>query len=142
MNRRWSMAGILYFGLAAAAQGQTAPGDVTDNPNVITVTAQAMPLASTSASVTVLTRDYIESSHAENAADLLRAAPFLQIAQSGASGGLTTITIRGGKPNFTMVTIDGIPVNDITTTLGGSFDFSSLPIDNIEQVEIVRGPLS
>ena len=136
------MAGILYFGLAAAAQGQTAPGDVTDNPNVITVTAQAMPLASTSASVTVLTRDYIESSHAENAADLLRAAPFLQIAQSGASGGLTTITIRGGKPNFTMVTIDGIPVNDITTTLGGSFDFSSLPIDNIEQVEIVRGPLS
>ncbi len=144
MNRQGNVAGILLFGVAAAtACGQTAPGNANvDNPNVVTVTAHAMPLASTSASVTVLTRDYIESSHAENAADLLRAAPFLQIAQSGASGGLTTVTIRGGKPNFTLVMIDGIEVNDITTTLGGSFDFSSLPIDNIEQVEIVRGPLS
>jgi iron complex outermembrane receptor protein/vitamin B12 transporter len=101
-----------------------------------------MPLSATSASVTVLTRDVIEASHAATAADLLRAAPFLQIAQSGAPGGLTTATVRGGKPNFTLVMIDGIPVNDITNLLGGSFDLSSLPVDNIEQVEIVRGPLS
>jgi outer membrane cobalamin receptor len=101
-----------------------------------------MPLAATSASVTILTRDYIESSRADNAADLLRTAPFLQVAQSGAPGGLTTVTIRGGKPNFTLVLMDGIPVNDITNLLGGSFDFSSLALDNIEQVEIVRGPLS
>ena len=101
-----------------------------------------MPLSATSASVTVLTREVIENSHAATAADLLRAAPFLQIAQSGAPGGLTTVTIRGGKPNFTLVMIDGIPVNDSTNLLGGSFDLSSLPVDNIEQVEIVRGPLS
>jgi outer membrane cobalamin receptor len=101
-----------------------------------------MPLSATSASVTVLNREYIENSHADTAADLLRAAPFLQIAQSGASGGLTTVTIRGGKPNFTLVMIDGVPVNDITNLLGGSFDLSSLPVDNIERVEIVRGPLS
>jgi outer membrane receptor protein involved in Fe transport len=71
-----------------------------------------------------------------------RGAPFLQLGQSGASGGLTTVTIRGGKPNFTLVLLDGIPVNDITNLLGGSFDFSSLALDNIERVEIVRGPLS
>ena len=123
------------------AYGQTLPS-AGDGTTVVTVTAQAMPLASTSASVTILTRDYIESSHADNAADLLRSAPFLQVAQSGASGGLTTVTIRGGKPNFTLVLIDGIPVNDPTNLLGGSFDFSSLAVDNIEQVEIVRGPLS
>lgn len=120
------------------AQGQEPPPD----PTVVTVTAQPMPLSTTSASVTVLNREYIENSHVDTAADLLRAAPFLQIAQSGASGGLTTVTIRGGKPNFTLVMIDGVPVNDVTNLLGGSFDLSSLPADNIERVEIVRGPLS
>lgn len=109
---------------------------------VVTVTAQPMPLSVVPGSVTVLSRDYIESSKADNAADLLRSAPFLDFAQTGASGGFTTITIRGGKPNFTLVMIDGIPVNDITNLLGGSFDLSSLPIDDIERVEIVRGPLS
>lgn len=101
-----------------------------------------MPLSETSASVTILDREFIESSHADTAADLLRAAPFVDIAQNGASGGLTTISIRGGKPNFTLVMIDGVPVNDITNLLGGAFDLSSLPVDNIERVEIVRGPLS
>ncbi len=119
-----------------------APVENSQDPTVVTVTARAMPLSSTSASVTVLTRDYIDSSHADSAADLLRSTPFLQIAQSGSSGGLTTVTIRGAKSSFTLIMIDGIPVNDITTLLGGSFDLSSLPIDSIEQVEIVRGPLS
>jgi vitamin B12 transporter len=141
MSFRWSRlifaAGLMI--LAPLGQAQV-PDNTT--PTVVTVTAHAMPLTATSASVTVLSRDYIESSHADNAADLLRSAPFLQIGQSGASGGLTTVTIRGGKPNFTLVMIDGIPVNDITNLLGGSFDLSSLPIVNIEQVEIVRGPLS
>jgi iron complex outermembrane receptor protein/vitamin B12 transporter len=111
-------------------------------PTVVTVTTQAIPVAASSASVTILSRDYIENSHAETAADVLRNAPFLQIAQSGAIGGLTTVTVRGAKPNFTLVMIDGIPVNDITNILGGSFDLSSLAISNIDRVEIVRGPLS
>lgn len=127
---------------ATAAVPPLGGGREGEGPTVVTVTAQAMPLSATSASVTVLTRDYIEGSHADNAADLLRAAPFLQMSQSGASGGLTSVTIRGGKPNFTMVMIDGIPVNDSTNILGGSFDFSNLPVDNIQQVEIIRGPLS
>jgi vitamin B12 transporter len=109
---------------------------------VVTVTDRAMPLSETAASVTILDQEFIRSTHADTAADLLRAAPFVDIAQNGASGGLTTLSIRGGKPNFTLVMIDGVPVNDITNLLGGAFDFSSLPVDNIERVEIVRGPLS
>src|ERR1700728_1313379 len=109
---------------------------------VVTVTDRAMPLSETAASVTILDQEFIRSTDADTAADLLRAAPFVDIAQNGASGGLTTLSIRGGKPNFTLVMIDGVPVNDITNLLGGAFDFSSLPVDNIERVEIVRGPLS
>jgi len=121
------------------------PGPVSpygDDPNVVTVSGRALPLSAVSAAVTVLNHDYIERSHAATATELLREVPFLYLSQNGATGGLTTVTIRGGKPNFTLVMIDGIPVNDITNILGGSFDFSSLSTDNIEQVEIVRGPLS
>ena len=111
-------------------------------PTVVTVTGQATPLSATSAAVVVLPRQAIEDGHSENAADLLRQLPFLFVTQSGARGGLTTITLRGGKPNFTVVMFDGIPLNDITNVLGGSYDFSTMSADGIEQVEIVRGPLS
>jgi outer membrane cobalamin receptor len=111
-------------------------------PTVITVTGQATPVSATSASVMVVTRQVIEDSHAENVADVLRQVPFLFVAQSGARGGLTTITLRGGKPNFTVVLYDGIPINDIADVLGGSYDLSTMSTDGIEQIEIVRGPLS
>jgi outer membrane cobalamin receptor len=111
-------------------------------PTVVTVTGQATAVSATSAAVEILTRKAIDDGHAENVADLLRQIPFLFVAQSGARGGLTTITLRGGKPNFTTVLFDGVPVNDITNVLGGSYDFSTMSACAIEQIEIVRGPLS
>ena len=102
----------------------------------------SVPLSQVDAAVTVLTREEIEESRAENLTELLRQIPFLHISQTGARGGLTTVTLRGGEPNFTLVLIDGVPVNDITNLLGGSYDFSTLSTDNIEQIEIVRGPMS
>jgi len=130
------------YGLYAQSGPPAGSESLPPVTTVVTVSARATPLEDSSASVTVLTRDYIEASHAQSAADLLRMAPFLQFAQPGGAGGMATITIRGSKPSYVMVLIDGIQANDITTLLGGSFDFSTLPLDNIEQVEIVRGPLS
>lgn len=112
------------------------------DPVVVTVSSQAIPLSAASASITVLTREFIENSRTETVAELLRMVPFLNLSQAGGMGGLTTVTIRGGEPNFTLVMVDGIPMNDPTNILGGSFDFSSLSTDNVDQIEIVRGPLS
>jgi vitamin B12 transporter len=129
--------------LAVLANGQSANDERPKiEPTVVTVAGEALPLSAASASVTVLTRDDIENSRTGSVADLLRQIPFIEMAQTGGRGGLTTITVRGGKPNFTMVMIDGIPVNDISDLLGGSYDFSTLSTANIDQVEIVRGPLS
>ena len=111
-------------------------------PTVVTVSAEALPLSASSAAVTILTEEFIRDSHAENMMDLLRQVPFLYLSQTGGRGGLTTVTIRGGDPNFTLVMVDGIPVNDPTNILGGSFDFSTLSVVNIKQIEIVRGPMS
>ncbi|MCH2695102.1 MAG: TonB-dependent receptor [Acidobacteriia bacterium] len=111
-------------------------------PTVVTVSAEALPLSASSAAVTILTEEFIRGSHAGNMMDLLRQVPFLYLSQTGGRGGLTTVTIRGGDPNFTLVMVDGIPVNDPTNILGGSFDFSTLSVENIKQIEIVRGPMS
>ena len=46
--------------------------------------------------------------------------------------------MRGGESKFTKVLVDGVPVNDA----GGAFDFSALTTDNIERIEVVRGPAS
>jgi outer membrane cobalamin receptor len=136
---------VVLVGVSDAAAQQTPTQPSSQIPpvvNVITVSAQAIPLEMAPATVSVITRDFIESAHAESFADLIRQIPNLYLSQTGQGGGLTTITIRGGKPNFTFVLIDGIPLNDIGNILGGSFDFSSLSPDNIERIEIVSGPFS
>src|ERR1019366_1640527 len=98
-----------------------------------------MPLSAVPSSVVVLSRETIENSRAENVGDVLRQVPFLFLTRAGGAGGLTTVTLRGGKPNFTLVMLDGIPVNDISDTLGGSFDFAALSTSNVDHIEIVRG---
>lgn len=130
----------LFFGALAALSLPAQP--VRQEPTVITVTGRPTPVSQEAASVTVLDRQSIERSHARTAADLLRQVPFLSLTQAGPRGSLTTVTLRGAKPNFTLVLVDGVAVNDISNTLGGSYDFSSLSTDSIEQIEIVRGPMS
>ncbi|HEV3037000.1 MAG TPA: TonB-dependent receptor [Candidatus Angelobacter sp.] len=135
---------VLLATLAANAQTSgTAPAIAPEAPPVvIEVTGEGVPESASSASLVVLTREEIEQKHASDFADLLRDVPFLHVAQNGSRGSLASGTIRGGKPNFTLILVDGTPVNDISNVLGGSVDLSSISTDNIERVEIMRGPLS
>ncbi len=130
---------ILFLFAQANAEPEALP---VAEPVMVTVSAQAQPLSVTPASVTVINREQIERSRAANIVELFREVPFVYMSQNGATGGLSTATIRGGDPNFTLVMLDGIPLNDPTNILGGSFDLSSLSLDNVERIEIVRGPLS
>jgi outer membrane cobalamin receptor len=111
-------------------------------PTVVEVTAEAVPVEATSASVTILNRSDIEEAHAPNLATLLHTVPFLNVEQNGSMGSFTTVTVRGGKPNFTLVLLNGTPINNITNILGGSVDLSTISPDDIQRIEIVRGPLS
>lgn len=64
------------------------------------------------------------------------------VQQAGGRGSVVSLFIRGAKPNFTLVLINGVKVNDPTNTRGGSFDVSTLSLDDIVRVELVRGPAS
>ena len=107
-----------------------------------TATVRERPLSSATGSVTVLDRAAIAASGARTVADLLRFVPGLEVTGNGTRGGFTTAEIRGGDPNFTLVLLDGVPLNDSTYQVGDVFDLEGLPAFAVERIEVVRGPLS
>ena len=105
-------------------------------PVVITATRVALP--ATTVAATVLSGDALRARGITHVADALRAVPGLAVVQTGSFGGATALYIRGGESGYTRVLIDGVPVNDP----GGDFDFSQLTTEDVDRIEIVRGPAS
>ena len=103
----------------------------------VVITAQAEPTLTeqTTAPVSIITRDEIEQRQSVGLADLLSVSTGIAIGRTGPAGGTASVFLNGGNSNFTKVLVDGAPINP-----PGSFvDFSSLTLDNIDKVEIVRG---
>ncbi len=71
-------------------------------------------------------------------ADVLRDIPGAAIASFGPAGSQTSLFLRGGNSDYVKVLLDGVPLNQP----GGLFDFANLTTDNIQRVEVVRGPAS
>ncbi len=133
---------ILLIGVAlgglSGLQAQE-PADTTRlDPVVVTATRVPTPQASVTATVTVLDGAALEAQGIRMIGDALRTVPGLDVVQSGSYGGLTSVFVRGGESDYVKVLIDGVPVNEP----GGAFDFSTLSIENVERIEIVRGPVS
>jgi len=127
---------------AQTSSGQPSQPPIRQEDLVTTVSSEPLPVSATAASITVISEQQIQESGTQNVSDILRQVPFLHLQRAGGQGGLTTVFMRGAKENLVVVMIDGIPVNDLTNTLGGSFDFSTLSTDNVERIEVVRGPMS
>ncbi|TAJ98546.1 MAG: TonB-dependent receptor [Candidatus Manganitrophaceae bacterium] len=108
-------------------------------PVFVTATRTEVPLQETAASVTIIDRKTIEEKHLITVADALREVPGLDVVAQGGLGATTSVFTRGTDSAHTLVLIDGVPVNDPNS---GAFDFSNLTVDNIERIEVIRGPQS
>ncbi|MDR4498034.1 MAG: TonB-dependent receptor [Candidatus Scalindua sp.] len=107
---------------------------------VVTATRTETPASQLIDSVTTITRKQMaEQRKARLVLETLRSVPGLNILKSGGIGRLTNVTLRGSSPKHVLVMIDGVQVNSPTT---GDFDFANLTTDNLERVEVVRGPQS
>jgi len=84
----------------------------------------------------------ISASNAATVSELLQQVAGLHISQQGGAGGISNLYLNGADPNFTVVLLNGIQLNDPTNTHGGSFDFSDLDIGSVERIEIVKGSQS
>jgi len=136
----WFMVLWCFFGFSAFAQEES-----VKIKEVIVTASRIEEVASEAASATtVLTAKELKEKGITNVMDALREVPGVQIVQCGAFGGLATPFVRGGGNGQALVMIDGVPVWDPVATAVGDFSafLPHLPIEQIDKIEIVRGPQS
>ena len=91
--------------------------------------------------VTVLSREQIVRSQATSTLELLRQVPGVDIVRPGGDGQQTSVFLRGSNSNHALVIIDGVKANDPSSP-GGAYDLGHLRTDNIERIDVLRGPQS
>src|SRR5215475_3908508 len=102
-------------------------------------TVLGVPIETIGNAVTVITGEDLRRQQVRNAADALRSLPGVAVNRQGGAGSITQVRIRGAEANHTLVLIDGIEANN---TADGEFDFSNLSAEDIERIEVIRGPMS
>jgi len=118
-------------------QGDATIAEVTPLDPIV-VTATRVPLHAVTAAATVLTGTDLRARGITHVLDALRNVPGLTVARAGSFGAQTSLYLRGGERGYVRVLVDGVPINDP----GGDFDFGMLTTENIDRIEIVRGPAS
>ncbi|MBB3226710.1 vitamin B12 transporter [Luteibacter sp. Sphag1AF] len=109
------------------------------DPVVVTATRTAMPVDETLAPVTVITRQDIERLQPQSVTDLLKGLPGVAVVTSGGIGQQTSLFMRGSNSSHTLLLIDGVRVG---TVGAGIPAYEQIPVEQIERIEIVRGPRS
>src|SRR5207247_631546 len=131
--------GLLLCSLAPAALPAQEPTDtVTLRPVVVTATRVPTPADAVTAAVTVISGADLRAQGIRTVLDALRGVPAAAVVQTGSFGGVTSLFLRGGQSKYVKVLVDGVPVNEP----GGAFDFAHLTTDNVERIEVLRGPAS
>ena len=106
---------------------------------VVTDGLTSVELEKSGRAVTVVTGEQMERNKVRYVADALRLVPGLAVSRAGSVGGLTQVRMRGAESDQVLVVIDGVEASNHTR---GEFDFGGLVADDIERIEILRGPQS
>ena len=124
-----------------AVRAQSGPETIRLDEVVVSATGTPTPAREVASSVTVITADQIQREQRRTLPQALAAVPGLNIVQIGGPGGQTSVFMRGTNSNHVKVLIDGIEANDPSTP-NRSFDFGSMLTNDIERIEVLRGPQS
>jgi outer membrane cobalamin receptor len=119
-----------------AAQAQDMP---ESPPIVVTATRTSEGAAST---VATIGADTIARLQPISLIEALNDVAGVRAVSTGGVGGGSYVSVRGGEPNFTLVLLDGVRVNDPTNSKGGAFDFSLIDPALVRAVEVNRGASS
>ncbi|MDR1521202.1 MAG: TonB-dependent receptor [Planctomycetota bacterium] len=155
----WLLGGFLCLsGPGAAMAAEAAVGEAVgpanetvvapeaegiDEPQRIVVTATRIPTAieNISGSASIITSEIAETRQYRTAVEALRNIPGVTIRQTGGPGSQTSLFMRGLPSQYTKIMRDGMPINDPSTPQG-SYDFADLTLDNLSQIEVLRGSQS
>ncbi len=128
--RFWIILGVLLAPLSGFAAEQV----------VSSARRMEVPLHQGAGSVTLIERDEIERRGWRTLADALHEVPGLHAVQSGGVGSATSFFIRGANSNHTLILLDGFEISD--PSFGNVFDGAHLLLEDVERIEVLRGPQS
>lgn len=135
-----ALAAASLLACQAHAQAQQAQRAQTSQLDTVVVTASRseQPLRTVTADMTVIDAETIARSGATGVADLLVQVPGVQINRNGGPGQVTSVYLRGTSNQHTAVFIDGVRYS--SQELQGGAVWSTLPLAQIERIEVLRGP--
>lgn len=125
------------FTLHAADSSHSNNPATTLDPVVITASGSERPRSQIAPATVVISRTEIERAQASDLGELLRFVAGLDVARSGGPGGQTSLFIRGGESDHSLILIDGTPIND---GVSGLAPIALIEPAMIERIEIIKGP--
>jgi outer membrane cobalamin receptor len=132
-----ALAGLLFCLSTGIAIAQKIDQDVNLEKIVVTASKVEEPAADVSRQVDIITSRDIEKSGAQDLADVLTNLTSVNISTYGGPNATKTIRMRGSTAAQVLVMVDGRPVNN---PRDGETDLSTIPLDNIEKIEVLHGP--
>lgn len=112
-----------------------------DDTIVVTATRVPTSIERIGSSVTIISAADIDRNQWRTIGDALASVPGLQVVQSGGPGAQTSVFSRGTNSSHTLILVDGIEAADPSTP-SGAFDFANMQLEDVERIEVVRGPQS
>jgi len=136
----WALAPAALIGPSlAAAQALPVPPIAQLAPVVVTAARMPQPIATLTADLTVIDADAIAASGSRSFAELLQGQPGVEIVQNGGPGSTSGVFLRGANRGQTVLLVDGLRVSSSTV---GAPTLEAIPLDQVERIEILRGPAS
>lgn len=136
---------LLTAGAAAAGTATSAASDAAGSTPlddvIVTANRSAQPADRVGQSVTVLTAKQIEASQTVAVVDLLVRTPGVSLSRNGGVGAATSLRIRGAEGDQTVFVVDGVKLNDPSST-GSGYNPGNLLTGDIARIEVLRGAQS
>ena len=137
----------IFLGISMAIASSVAIAEDATNLDqlVVTATGYEQQAASAPASISVISRDDIESKSYTDLTDALRNVPGVIVTGGGAGDGGVDISLRGMPANYTLILVDGKRVASRESRPNGNAGYETdwlPPLDAIERIEVVKGPMS
>jgi len=132
---------VIFKGLIGLSLSELAYAAGTSTLDEVIVTATRTPQQQESviADVSVINAEEIKRGGQSTLIELLQRQPGIEITNNGGAGKTSGVFMRGTNTGHTLVLIDGVRVQSATA---GTTTLENIPIQQIDRIEIVRGPLT